>query len=350
MKTLLSAAALAAFASTGFAQLPAAGPASTVLGGQFATAAPMQLGGQINSAAAVYSGVGGGPSGYLAFPPATGAIGFDDYTSISSGPIDVSRIRFVGGVDTVGGVVNFQFFDAAGASFLGSVGVALPQVGNFIWTIDVPSGTVLADASGLMQISVDAGANGQFFLSDGDPVIGSQDFAVGGASGLYRHCFEVSNYPTTGGPYCFGDGIDQDCPCANIVASGGTGCANSTGAGGVLSVSGSADTAADTFTLNASGLPASTTALFFQGPGTTDANGVGKVFGDGLRCVAGGGIIRLETVLTDASGAAASSVSLSAAGGVVSGDTRHYQCWYRDVTGPCGSGSNTTNAYLQTWQ
>lgn len=351
MKALLSVAAIAALAGTGLAQLPAAGQPSVVLGPQYASAAPIQLGGQINSAAVVYNGVDQGPGGYLAFGAATGPIGFDDYTSLSSGPVDVSRIRFVGGVDTAGGVMEFEFFNAAGNAFLGSVGVALPQAGNFIWSIDVPSGTVLADASGIIQASVGAGANGQFFLSDGAPTIGTQSPTFGGANGgVLRHLFEISNFPTTGGPYCFGDGLDQDCPCSNNAAAGGAGCANSTGAGGVLSVSGAADTAADTFTLNASGLPAGTMALFFQGPSTTDAAGVGKVFGDGLRCVAGGGIVRLETAMTDGSGAVSSSVSISSVGGVASGDTRHYQCWYRDLSGPCGSGSNTTNAYLQTWQ
>ena len=39
--------------------------------------------------------------------------------------------------------------------------VALPSAGNFIWTITVPSGTVLADGSGIVQLVADAATTGQ---------------------------------------------------------------------------------------------------------------------------------------------------------------------------------------------
>jgi len=351
MKTILSAAMIAALASTGLAQLTPGGQPSVTLSPQAAQATPISLGGQINSVNQQFAGTGAGPSGYFAFNPGNGPVGFDDYATVGSDVVDVATVAFVGGVADVGGTIGFEFYDATGATLLGSFNVALPQAGNFIWTITLDPGTVLADPVGIVQCVVDAGTTGQFFLSDGEPTIGTQSNTFGGANGgVLRHCFSIGGHlPTQSGAYCFGDGLDQACPCANDATSGGTGCVNSTGAGAALTASGDATVGADSFVLSASGLPAGKTVLFFQGNSTTAGGaGAGLPFGDGLRCAAGG-IRRLQTTAADGSGVAVSSVSLSVAGGVATGDVRSYQCWYRDVAGPCGSGSNTTNAYLQTW-
>ena len=37
-------------------------------------------------------------------------------------------------------------------------------------------------------------------------------------------------------------------------------------------------------------------------------------------------------------------------GGFVPGETRHFQCWYRDPGGLCGSGFNVSAAYTVTFR
>ena len=40
----------------------------------------------------------------------------------------------------------------------------------------------------------------------------------------------------------------------------------------------------------------------------------------------------------------------SKAGNVAPGDTKYYQCWYRNpLNSPCGYQFNTTNGYAVTW-
>ncbi len=62
-------------------------------------------------------------------------------------------------------------------------------------------------------------------------------------------------------------------------------------------------------------------------------------------------MIRLEVVIADANGDAATTIAIGSKGGVAAGDVRRYQYWYRDPVGsPCGSGFNLTNGYEITWQ
>jgi len=145
--------------------------------------------------------------------------------------------------------------------------------------------------------------------------------------------------------FCFGDGTGTVCPCGNS-GGAGEGCGNSTGAGGVLTAAGVATVGADTLVLNAEQVPAGVPGVFFQANNSL-ANP--QLFGDGFLC-ATGGIQRLGSpVFTDAGGNGASAVTISVFGAVNTGDTKNYQFWYRDVSGPCASGFNTTNALELTW-
>jgi len=339
--------ALAGTASASELQ-PPPGYVAPMIPSENVIAAPIGTINPIESAAVVFSNLDTGPNGYVAFPPATDAVGFEDYSSISVSAIDVTTFRFVGGVQDAGGIIQFEFFSTGGA-FIGSFAVALTNPGNFVYTINVPAGTVLADSSGIVQCRIDAATTGQWFLGDQDPLaVGAQDPTNGNAAPDFWHNFELSGFPQSSGAYCYGDGLEQDCPCSNL-GGPGEGCANSSGLGGKLTGTGVADTAADSFVLTATSLPAGVTCVFFDGPGTTSALGAGLPFNDGLRCVGGGGIVRLETTSANPGGTAFTTVSLSAASGVSSGEFRSYQCWYRDNSGPCGLGSNTTNAWLQEW-
>jgi hypothetical protein len=153
--------------------------------------------------------------------------------------------------------------------------------------------------------------------------------------------------------YCFGDGSGTACPCGNNSAAGSqAGCLNSTGTAGQLSFNGTASISADTFQIVGSHMPATSTALYFQGSAMV-LGGLGATFGDGLRC-AGGTTVRLGTK-TNAGGASqypsGTDVPISVRGSNASGAVRTYQCWYRNIASFCtGATFNLTNAVETTWQ
>lgn len=152
-----------------------------------------------------------------------------------------------------------------------------------------------------------------------------------------------------GTPYCLGDGTGTACPCGNS-GFAGNGCANASFAAGAgLSGSGQAGASlgTDTLVLSATNIPGP--GLFFQGTVST----AGAPFGDGLLCVTGT-LVRLGIVFP--TGAAASypggltPIPIHVAGGVASGDVRHYQCWYRDANVFCAPETfNLTQGLTVTW-
>ena len=147
--------------------------------------------------------------------------------------------------------------------------------------------------------------------------------------------------------FCTGDGTGTICPCGNA-GNLGEGCANGSGSGGLLSSSGSASISAANLVLEGSQLIPSQPGLYFQGNNAV-AGGAGIQFGDGLRC-AGGGVIRLQVRFAAADGTSETNIDIAQKGGVAAGDTKRYQCWYRDPnTSPCGTAFNLTNGYELTW-
>jgi len=161
--------------------------------------------------------------------------------------------------------------------------------------------------------------------------------------------FDISISPCSGvgNPLCFGDGSGTSCPCGN---DGGTGegCANSSGAGSTLDTLGSNSVGAGDLVLTASNALPGQPGLFFQGDNFING-GNGVLFGDGLRCC-GANVVRLQVVVPDGNGYAATTTNIAASGGVAPGDTKCYQYWYRDPSGsPCGLGFNLTNAFSVDW-
>jgi hypothetical protein len=150
-----------------------------------------------------------------------------------------------------------------------------------------------------------------------------------------------------GTAYCFGT---SGCPCGNNSTVGG--CRNSTGVGAFLFGSGVSSVANDNFVLSSGGLPnppagQRTFALFLQG--TVSQN---VPFQDGRTCI-GGTVSRIAT-LSPFQGTAVYPVGLdtkiSVRGAVpTTGAARYYQVWYRNAAGPCGTGSNLTNAVAVIW-
>lgn len=161
--------------------------------------------------------------------------------------------------------------------------------------------------------------------------------------------------PTVIQPYCFGVG----CPCGNDDANAG--CRNSTGAGGRLLATGTNSLASDDLVLTVQGLPARTFGFLFMGQAAAHAP-----FADGLRCVSPGpnqtpsgtGMFRFPIRATAGAGAfiegpgiaAFAQTAFGATGTLLPGTTWHFQAHYRNPTGPCGLGSNLTNAVAVTFQ
>ncbi|MCB9916303.1 MAG: hypothetical protein H6828_14340 [Planctomycetes bacterium] len=148
-----------------------------------------------------------------------------------------------------------------------------------------------------------------------------------------------------GTAFCAGE---LTCPCGNAGANG-SGCANGTGLGAKLDGIGSSSITTDNLVLFVDGLVPNQPGLLFQGDNQVNG-GAGNPFGDGLRC-AGGGVKRIQITVADGSGHTQSSVSIAGATGVVGGDTKRYQYWYRDpVLSPCGTAFNLSNGLEIAWQ
>jgi hypothetical protein len=175
------------------------------------------------------------------------------------------------------------------------------------------------------------------------------DTGAGGAPltdmGAYE--VQVGGFPVTS--YCFGDGSGLvACPCSNAGAAG-AGCANSGfGTGATLSVLGTGSIGNDSIVLRATESAPNRPGVFFQGDNQANS-GAGIVLGDGLRC-AGGPIVRLEIVFSNASGVAQSTIAVGSTGSAQVGNTKRYQWWYRDSAwASCSGGSNLSNGVEFTW-
>ena len=146
---------------------------------------------------------------------------------------------------------------------------------------------------------------------------------------------------------CPGDGTGTACPCGNH-GGADTGCVNSTGAGARMIASGSASVTAGDLVLATTQLRPNQFGTYLQGDVSING-GNGAVFGDGLRC-AGNNVVRLQQVMSSPGGSSETSIDIAVKGGVLPGDTRTYQLWYRDPNlSPCGTNFNLSNGLRFTW-
>lgn len=152
--------------------------------------------------------------------------------------------------------------------------------------------------------------------------------------------------PSVGIPYCFGLG----CPCGNDHPQAG--CRNETGKGAVLYSQGSASVAADDLLLRAVHLPPNQFQIFYTG-----SSQASFPLGNGLLCGGGPQILRFPVANSGPDGVAELGpgiVAASCAGPsslcITPGSTWNFQSWYRDTGGPCGAGSNLSNAIQITFQ
>ncbi len=180
-------------------------------------------------------------------------------------------------------------------------------------------------------------------------VVGPNDLGLSNATELGSPGVALNMSGTAPGTTdCYGDGSGTPCPCGNS-GGAGQGCRNTTGDGCELFGTGSASIGANDLVLHGLDALPGQPGLFFQGEGPVNG-GNGLAFGDGLRCC-GSNVVRLEVVVPDSAGTASSTDSISGEGGVVPGDTRCYQFWYRDPSGggACGAGFNLSNSYKLGW-
>ena len=181
-------------------------------------------------------------------------------------------------------------------------------------------------------------------------MFGGQQVGTSLPTGTYQY-FDPAFGPGTG--YCFGDGTGTPCPCGNDNDGSvlGAGCANGAFTSGAkLTGTGVASLSADTLVLATTGLEPSNSGLYFQANNDLSP---GLVWGDGLQC-AGGQLKRLGVRFSDATGYSDTSgypqpISVKA-GNITAGDTKYYQCWYRNPNGsPCATDFNASNGYAVTW-
>jgi len=126
------------------------------------------------------------------------------------------------------------------------------------------------------------------------------------------------------GPYCFGDGSGDACPCGNVGALG-HGCNIPAGTGGIeLTVENWAPDFAGGGLVDfvGAGFPPMATgaAHLIRSP---SAQAPATVFGDGLLCVAPTGLVRINAVLSS------NGVSRNAAMHGAGAGTFYYQLWVR---------------------
>ena len=144
-----------------------------------------------------------------------------------------------------------------------------------------------------------------------------------------------------------------DCFCAQGACGNPdsqSGCANSSGVGGVIGAMGSTSVGQDDLVLIMSSLPPNQFGIFYMGPTT-----ILVPFGDGQRCI-GGGVFRYPIVNSGSTGTATfgpvvshAQANFGSPGTIGPGATWLFQGWYRDPGGPCGSGFNLTNVYSLTF-
>lgn len=212
-------------------------------------------------------------------------------------------------------------------------------------------GAPRTDGVSATACSASLGANDPLNWIEAAPGDALGSFAAGngfdvGSPGTYIAPTSGCSTSSVGVDFCSGDGTATACPCGNA-GGAGEGCANSTGAGGLLTAAGSSSVTAGSLVFSGSNLPTNQPILFFQGNNAVNA-GAGNPFGAGLRC-AGGGVRRLQVLFASGAGAASTTINIPAAGAVSAGDLKRYQGWYRDPGGPCSENFNLTQGLEITW-
>lgn len=175
---------------------------------------------------------------------------------------------------------------------------------------------------------------------DGELIVCAAPFdEEGGSYAGAAFLFSLTEFAA---PFCF---CDQGSPCGNEAAQ--SGCEHAAGIGAKLAASGSGSAIADDLVLIGTDLPPHRPSIICVGAGRDR-----QAFGDGQFCLSGvGGIRRFPVDASDSGGtltlgpglAAYSQTNFEESLQFRAGETRHFQIWFRDPHGPCGSLSNLSH-------
>ena len=191
--------------------------------------------------------------------------------------------------------------------------------------------------------------DGRFGIEKGPiPIDASGDLGPGSYRIVFR-CY--SNAGTSGSGSSFGSSnYELEMELTTLGGSYCTAAANSFGSGATLSVAGSHSIAENDFHVRANGAVPAQMALLYYG-----LDQIQLPFGDGFRCVGGASWRLTPPSAIDASGAFARQVDFgsgpaaSGAGQILPLSSWNFQLWYRDPTGPGGSGFNLSDALWITF-
>ena len=141
--------------------------------------------------------------------------------------------------------------------------------------------------------------------------------------------------------FCTSENSVMSCPCANSGSTRG-GCQHSGGESGRLILGGSQYPVLGGMSVHATNLPAGVPAMLFSSGISGEAMAV--PFHDGLFCHGNGNVIRHGARFADETGFCDWTGDYSSTEGRIAGESVLLQVWFRDTNGPCGTGSNFTQA------
>lgn len=115
---------------------------------------------------------------YAALPNGNGIRGFNYYQASGAGAsMYLGALGFIGGTDTAGGSVTFNFYEYSGSgtdfgALANTVTVTLPQAGDFFWTITLDPGFEIPTL-GVMEMVNGTGGSSRWFLTSTAPSVGT---------------------------------------------------------------------------------------------------------------------------------------------------------------------------------
>jgi len=244
------------------------------------------------------------------------------------------QIADLGGAEPAG-LVEFEF-----QVFLATTGGTIQRrslSGNLLGSFDlgVPVTDLHESLTDLLVTTLD----GRLLRVDREQgTVMTEEALAGAVSGI-----ALEDDPMIGLAYCYGN----TCPCGNEDRKNG--CENSTGLGGYMLASGSPSIAGDDLTLVLTHMPPNAFHVLIMGQSWSE-----MLLGDGMLCVdVSNATFRFPVSQASPAGfdvlgpglVEFTHQSFGEAGHIDPGETWHFQDWYRDSSGPCGSGFSVTNAY-----